>query len=70
MESRRRFRRGHPADAGSAPVDTPTRISRLVTVTIDITGKHPDRIVLPLVVTLVPEGNVWVISDLNGGSGP
>ncbi len=54
----------------SAPVDTPTRISRLVTVTIDITGKHPDRIVLPLVVTLVPEGNVWVISDLNGGSGP
>lgn len=54
----------------SAPVDTPTRISRLVTVTIDITGKHPDRIVLPLVVTLVPEGNVWVVSDLNGGSGP
>ncbi|WP_164597446.1 hypothetical protein [Streptomyces sp. SID13031] len=54
----------------SAPVDTPTRISRLVTVTIDITGKHPDRIVLPLVVTLVPEGTVWVVSDLNGGSGP
>ena len=54
----------------SAPVDTPTRISRLATVTIDITGKHPDRIVLPLVVTLVPEGNVWVVSDLNGGSGP
>jgi hypothetical protein len=54
----------------SAPVDTPTRISRLVTVTIDITGKRPDRIVLPLVVTLVPDGAVWVVSDLNGGSGP
>jgi hypothetical protein len=56
--------------ADSAPVDTPTRISRLVTVTIDITGKHPDRIVVPLVVTLVPQGTVWVVSDLNGGSGP
>ncbi|WBQ02906.1 hypothetical protein [Kribbella sp. CA-293567] len=54
----------------SAPVDTPTRISRLVTVTIDITGKRPDRIVLPLVVTLVPEDAAWVVSDLNGGSGP
>ncbi|TCM38980.1 hypothetical protein [Kribbella sp. VKM Ac-2568] len=54
----------------SAPVDTPTRISRLLTVTIDVTGKNPDRIVLPLVITLVPEGTVWVVSDLNGGSGP
>lgn len=54
----------------SAPVDTPTRISRLVTVTIDITGKRPDRVVLPMVVTLVPQGTIWVISDLNGGSGP
>jgi hypothetical protein len=54
----------------SAPVDTPTRISRLVTVTIDISGKRPGRIVLPLVVTLVPEGSVWVVSDLNGGTGP
>ena len=31
----------------SAPVDTPTRISRLVTVTIDVTGKRPNRMVLP-----------------------
>jgi hypothetical protein len=54
----------------SAPVDTPTRISRLVTVTIDITGKQPDRIVLPLVVTLMPEDAAWVVSDLNGGTGP
>ncbi|MEV6286744.1 hypothetical protein [Kribbella sp. NPDC051770] len=54
----------------SAPVDTPTRISRLLTITIDVTGKQPNRIVLPLVVTLVPEDSVWVISDLNGGAGP
>jgi hypothetical protein len=54
----------------SAPVDTPTRISRLLTITIDVTGKQPSRIVLPLVVTLVPEGTVWVVSDLNGGAGP
>ncbi|GAB3818384.1 hypothetical protein [Kribbella italica] len=54
----------------SAPVDTPTRISRLVTITIDITGKRPNRIQLPLVVTMIPEGAVWVVSDLNGGAGP
>jgi hypothetical protein len=54
----------------SAPVDTPTRISRLLTVTIEVTSKQPTRIVLPLVVTLVPEGSVWVVSDLNGGAGP
>jgi hypothetical protein len=54
----------------SAPVDTPTRISRLVTVTIDVSGKQPGRITLPLVVTLTPQGSQWVISDVNGGSGP
>lgn len=54
----------------SAPVDTPNRISRLLTIIIDVTGKTPDRIVLPLVITLVPEGAVWVVSDLNGGAGP
>ncbi|MFI5731092.1 hypothetical protein ACIA49_13295 [Kribbella sp. NPDC051587] len=54
----------------TAPVDTPTRISRLVSITIDITGKRSNRIVLPLLITLVPEGTKWVISDLNGGTGP
>ncbi|TDW94441.1 hypothetical protein EV137_1748 [Kribbella pratensis] len=54
----------------SAPVDTPTRITRLVSVTIDVTGKRPNRMVLPLLITLVPEGSSWVISDLNGGTGP
>jgi hypothetical protein len=54
----------------SAPVDTPTRISRLVNITIEITGKRPNRIQLPLVVTMIPEGAAWVVSDLNGGAGP
>lgn len=59
-----------PPRPDSAPVDTPTRISRLVSITIDVTGKRPSRIILPLLVTLVPEGDHWVISDLNGGTGP
>lgn len=54
----------------TAPVDTPTRLSRLVSITIDVTGKRANRMVLPLLVTLVPEGAGWVISDLNGGTGP
>lgn len=59
-----------PPREGSAPVDTPTRISRLITVTIDIKGKNADRITLPLLVTLVPLDGQWVISDVNGGTGP
>ncbi|MGC4941946.1 hypothetical protein [Kribbella sp. DT2] len=59
-----------PPRPDSAPVDTPTRISRLVTITIDITGKRPSRIQLPLVITTIPEGATWVISDVNGGAGP
>lgn len=55
---------------GSAPVDTPTRISRLVNITIDMTGKHAGRINLPLLLTLVPWNNQWAISDVNGGAGP
>lgn len=59
-----------PPRPGSAPVDTPTRISRLVTVTIDITGANAERIVLPLLVTLVPQEGRWVISEIDGGTGP
>ncbi|HEU4946194.1 MAG TPA: hypothetical protein VFT31_03465 [Kribbella sp.] len=54
----------------TAPVDTPTRISRLVTVTIDISGRRPDRVTVPLVVTLIPQESRWLISDVNGGTGP
>jgi hypothetical protein len=55
---------------GDAPADTPTRISRLVTVVIDITGKDPQKITVPLVVTLVQQDAKWVISDVDGGTGP
>ncbi|TCC05798.1 hypothetical protein [Kribbella soli] len=59
-----------PPKADSAPVDTPSRITRLVTVTIDVTGKQPQRIVLPLLLTLAFDGNAWVVSDIDGGTGP
>ena len=59
-----------PPKADSAPVDTPTRITRLVTVTIDVTGKQPQRIALPLLLTLAFDGSAWVVSDIDGGTGP
>jgi hypothetical protein len=59
-----------PPKEGTAPVDTPTRISRFATVTVDITGKQSGRIVLPLLLTLAFDGNAWVVSDIDGGTGP
>jgi hypothetical protein len=55
---------------GAAPVDTPTRISRFVKITINITGKKPSKIDVPLLVTLVRQNAQWVISDVSGGTGP
>jgi hypothetical protein len=55
---------------GTAPTDTSDRISRFVNVVIDITGKKPQRITVPLLVTVVQQDSIWVISDVNGGSGP
>lgn len=54
---------------GTAPVDTPARITRLVTVRVQITGSDPATISVPLLVTLAPQGTGWLISDVNGGSG-
>jgi hypothetical protein len=56
--------------AGTAPTDTTTRISRFVNVVIDITGKQPRRIAVPLLVTVVPNDSTWVVSDVYGGTGP
>lgn len=55
---------------GIAPVDTPTRITRLVTVSVDVTGRQPAKLKVPLLVTVVWENGRWVISDVNGGTGP
>jgi hypothetical protein len=55
---------------GATPTDTSTRISRFVSVVIDITGKQPRRITVPLLVTVVPQDSAWVISDVDGGTGP
>ncbi len=58
-----------PPRAGAAPVDTPNRITRVVTAKIQVTGSKPVRLNLPLLVTLVPRESSWVVSDVNGGTG-
>lgn len=54
----------------AAPVDTPTRITRFVKVTIDVTGKGAQRFDVPLLVTVVSQNDQWLISDVSGGTGP
>jgi hypothetical protein len=54
----------------TAPVDTPTRITRLVTVRVSTTGKGAGQFDVPLLVTVIPEGQRWVVSAVNGGTGP
>lgn len=54
---------------GTAPVDTPTRITRLVTISIDVTGKRAGRLVVPLLITVGLDRDRWVISDVTGGTG-
>jgi hypothetical protein len=59
-----------PPRPDTAPVDTPTRITRLVTVKVATTGKGAGQFDLPLLVTVIPEDGHWVISAVNGGTGP
>jgi hypothetical protein len=54
----------------TAPVDTPTRITRLLTVKVATTGTGAAQFDLPLLVTVIPEGDRWVVSAVNGGTGP
>jgi hypothetical protein len=54
---------------GTAPVDTPTRITRVVTISIDVTGRRAGRLVVPLLVTVGLDRDRWVISDVTGGTG-
>jgi hypothetical protein len=56
--------------ADTAPVDTPDRITRFVKVTIDVTGKRPQKFDVPLLVTVVDQNGKWVISEVSGGTGP
>jgi len=55
---------------GTAPVDTPSRITRLVTITVATTGKRASQFDIPLLVTVVPEGDRWLVSAVDGGTGP
>jgi len=61
---------GAPPPNAEAPVDTPSRMTRFVKVTIAVTGKHPQRFELPLLVTLVNQDNQWLVSEVSGGTGP
>lgn len=59
-----------PPSNAEAPVDTPSRMTRFVKVTISVTGKHPQRFDVPLLVTLVNQNNQWLVSEVSGGTGP
>ncbi|MBB6568217.1 hypothetical protein HPO96_02920 [Kribbella sandramycini] len=59
-----------PPPTADAPVDTPERITRFVKVTINLTGKRPQRFDVPLLVTVSSQDNQWLISDVSGGTGP
>jgi hypothetical protein len=54
----------------TAPVDTPTRITKLVTVNIATTGKHASQFAVPLLVTVASDDNRWLVSSVDGGTGP
>jgi hypothetical protein len=54
----------------TAPVDTPTRITRLVTVTVATTGQNASQFEIPLLVTVIPEGGRWLVAAVDGGTGP
>ncbi|WP_328322002.1 hypothetical protein OHA70_25880 [Kribbella sp. NBC_00382] len=56
--------------ADVAPVDTDTRVTRLVKVTIQTTGTKPQRFDVPLLVTVIAVEGKWLISDVSGGTGP
>jgi hypothetical protein len=56
--------------ADVAPVDTETRVTRLLTVTIQTSGTKPQRFDLPLLVTVIEQEGKWLVSDVSGGTGP
>jgi hypothetical protein len=56
--------------ADVAPVDTDTRVTRLLKVTIQTTGSKPQRFDVPLLITVIAQEGKWLISDVSGGTGP
>lgn len=54
----------------TAPVDTPSRITRFVNITIDVTGKRAQKFDVPLLVTVVNQDGRWLIGEVSGGTGP
>ncbi|MEV6270629.1 hypothetical protein AB0L64_25910 [Kribbella sp. NPDC051936] len=56
--------------ADTAPTDTQTRITRLVTVKIRTTGKDPGTFDVPLLVTVFRDEQRWLVGSIDGGTGP
>ncbi|WP_350277386.1 hypothetical protein [Kribbella sp. HUAS MG21] len=54
----------------SAPADTPTRITRLVTVKVQTTGKDAATFDVPLLVTVFRDDARWLVGSVDGGTGP
>jgi len=54
---------------GTAPVDTPSRVTRLLTLKVEILGAKPVQLTLPMLVTLTGGQSQWLVSDVNGGAG-
>lgn len=54
----------------SAPTDTPTRITRLITVQVRTTGKQAATFDVPLLVTVVRDNERWLVGSVDGGTGP
>ncbi|NIK60825.1 hypothetical protein [Kribbella shirazensis] len=55
---------------GAAPTDTPTRITRLVTVKVQTTGKDAATFDVPLLVTVFRDNERWLVGSVDGGTGP
>jgi hypothetical protein len=56
--------------ADVAPVDTDSRVTRLLKVTIQTSGTKPERFDVPLLVTVIAQEGKWLVSDVSGGTGP
>lgn len=54
----------------TAPTDTPTRITRLVTVKVQTTGKDAGTFDVPLLVTMFRDDERWLVGSVDGGTGP
>jgi hypothetical protein len=41
-----------------------------VTITVATTGKDASQFEIPLLLTMIPEADRWLVSAVDGGTGP